>query len=120
VSFIKPPAFQEGHNRYSDSLAEQEFLVTTINRLQGPPEWRDMAILIVYDDSDGLYDHVLPPLVNPSNTPADQLTGSGACGASQPARIRLGAGTVRVCRSSPFRRTRSATSSIIRSPIRAR
>ena len=43
-----------------------------------------MAILIVYDDSDGLYDHVLPPLANASNTPADQLTGPGACGASQP------------------------------------
>ena len=83
VSFVKPAAFQEGHNRYSDSLNEQEFLVSTINRLQQMPEWRDMAILIVYDDSDGLYDHVLPPLANASNTAADALTGPGACGASQ-------------------------------------
>src|SRR5205814_1528212 len=84
VSFVKPAAFQEGHNRYSDSLNEQEFLVSTINRLQALPEWRDMAILIVYDDSDGLYDHVLPPLANASNTTADALTGPGACGTSQP------------------------------------
>jgi phospholipase C len=84
VSFIKGAAYEEGHNRYSDPLAEQRFLVTTINRLQRLPEWREMAILIVYDDSDGLYDHVLPPLASPSNTAADALTGPGACGTSDP------------------------------------
>jgi phospholipase C len=84
VSFIKPPAFQEGHNRYSDSLAEQRYLVDTINRLQHLREWKDMAILIVWDDSDGLYDHVLPPLANGSNTAIDFLTGPGACGVSSP------------------------------------
>jgi phospholipase C len=84
VSFIKAPAYLDGHNRYSDPLAEQRFLVDTINRLQRLPEWKDMAILIVYDDSDGLYDHVLPPLANPSNTAADALTAPGACGTSAP------------------------------------
>jgi len=43
-----------------------------------------MAILIVYDDSDGLYDHQLPPLANASNTAFDWLTGPGACGTSGP------------------------------------
>jgi phospholipase C len=84
VSFIKGAAYEEGHNRYSDPLAEQRFLVTTINRLQQLPEWKNMAILIVYDDSDGLYDHVQPPLANASNTIADALTGPGACGTSDP------------------------------------
>jgi len=85
VSFLKPAAFEEGHNRYSDSLVEQHYLVETINRLQQLPEWKDMAILIVWDDSDGLYDHVLPPLANGSTTEADALTGPGACGT-----VRLG------------------------------
>lgn len=80
VSFLKPLAFQEGHNRYSDSLAEQQYLVETINRLQQLPEWKSMAILVVWDDSDGLYDHVLPPLVSSSATSADALTGQGQCG----------------------------------------
>ena len=84
VSFIKAPAFQEGHNRYSDSLVEQRFLVETINRLQQLRAWKDMAILIVWDDSDGLYDHVLPPLVSASNTIQDALTAPGACGQSAP------------------------------------
>src|SRR2546422_2304825 len=43
-----------------------------------------MAILIVYDDSDGLYDHQLPPLANASNTVFDWLTAPGACGTSKP------------------------------------
>ncbi len=85
VSFIKGAAYEEGHARYSDPLAEQRFLVTMINRLQRLPEWKDMAILIVYDDSDGLYDHVQPPLANASNTSADALTAPGACGSSDAA-----------------------------------
>ena len=33
-----------------------------------------------YDDSDGWYNHVMPPIVSPSATPADALTGTGSCG----------------------------------------
>jgi phospholipase C len=41
-----------------------------------------MAILITYDDSDGWYDHVLPPIVNPSaDSATDSLAGAtGLCG----------------------------------------
>ncbi|MGB6360099.1 MAG: alkaline phosphatase family protein [Candidatus Acidiferrales bacterium] len=82
VSFLKAPADQTGHPSTSSPLAEQQFLVDTINRLQQSPEWKDMAILITWDDSDGWYDHVMPPIVNQSNDPAnDALLGStGLCG----------------------------------------
>jgi phospholipase C len=41
--------------------------------------------LIAYDDSDGWYDHVMPPIVNQSNDPAnDALTGPGHCGTAAP------------------------------------
>jgi len=85
VSFIKAAGALEGHARYSDPLREQQHLVETINRLQRLHEWKDMAIVIAYDDSDGLYDHLQPPLVNASNTARDALTGPGACGQSPPA-----------------------------------
>ena len=47
-----------------------------------------MAIFLTWDDSDGWYDHVMPPIVSRSNAPADALTGpsipgsvpSGDCG----------------------------------------
>jgi phospholipase C len=69
VSFLKAPEPDNGHPQTSDPLSEQSFLVATINRLQQLPEWRDMAIVITYDDSDGWYDHVMGPIVNQSNDP---------------------------------------------------
>jgi len=82
VSFLKAPADQTGHPSNSSPLAEQTFLVDTINRLQQSPAWNDMAILIAWDDSDGWYDHVLGPIVNKSSDPSnDALLGSaGLCG----------------------------------------
>ena len=80
VTYLKAPAYQDGHAGYSDPLAEQRFLVETINRLQRLPQWKDMAIVVAYDDSDGWYDHVMPPIVRHSNTAEDALTGPGQCG----------------------------------------
>ena len=80
VVYLKAPGFQDGHAGYSDPLAEQQFLVNTINRLQQLPDWKNTAVIISYDDSDGWYDHVMPPVVTPSSTTADVLTGPGSCG----------------------------------------
>jgi phospholipase C len=80
VSFIKAPAYQDGHAGYSDPLDEQNFVVTLINFLQLQPTWKDTAVVILYDDSDGWYDHQLAPLVNQSTGLADALTGTNACG----------------------------------------
>lgn len=86
VSFIKAPAVDTGHPNTSSPLAEQTFLVNTINRLQESRYWSQMAIIIAYDDSDGWYDHVMPPIVNQSNDPAnDALLGpTGLCGTPAP------------------------------------
>ena len=80
VSFLKAPAFQDGHAGYSDPLDEQTFIVQVLNFLQQRPEWRQTAVIIAYDDSDGWYDHQMGPIVNQSTGPADALTGPGACG----------------------------------------
>jgi phospholipase C len=81
VSFLKAKAYQDGHAGYSDPLDEQTWLVNTINQLEQLPTWSSTAVIINYDDSDGWYDHVMPPIVNQSNDPAnDALTGPGACG----------------------------------------
>jgi phospholipase C len=82
VSFIKFQSANTGHPADSTALNEQRYLVDTINALQRLPEWSSMAILIAYDDSDGFYDHVMPPIVSQSNDPAnDTLMGStGLCG----------------------------------------
>ncbi|GHO96955.1 phospholipase C [Reticulibacter mediterranei] len=80
VSFLKAAEYQDGHAGYSDPLDEQTFLVNTINQLQKSAQWSSTAVVIAYDDSDGWYDHVMPPLVSPSQSTADALTGAGVCG----------------------------------------
>ncbi len=50
--------------------------------------------MVLYDDSDGWYDHVEGPLVLQSNTtklktPIDALTGAGLCG-NNPAKVPTG------------------------------
>ncbi|GLQ95982.1 phospholipase C [Dyella mobilis] len=81
VSFLKAPGYQDGHAGYSDPLDEQAFVTHVINFLQKQPEWRDTAVIIAYDDSDGWYDHQAAPHVNGSQSSQDALTGSGQCNA---------------------------------------
>ena len=37
-------------------------------------------MVVMYDDSDGWYDHQMGPIVNQSSGPTDALTGPNACG----------------------------------------
>ncbi|HSZ20782.1 MAG TPA: alkaline phosphatase family protein [Candidatus Acidoferrum sp.] len=84
VSILKAPAYEDGHAGYSDPLDEQFFLVNTINTLMKSDEWKETAILITWDDSDGWYDHVLGPIILQSNAPEDQLLGPKNCGTPKP------------------------------------
>jgi len=81
VSFLKAAAYQDGHAGYSDPLDEQNFLVKTVNAIENSKFWPHTAIMITYDDSDGWYDHAMPPIVNSSADPlTDALNGTGVCG----------------------------------------
>jgi phospholipase C len=81
MSFLKAPAVDTGHPETSNPLAEQTFLVNTINALQRTSYWSQMAIIITYDDSDGWYDHVMAPTLSPSSDSAnDTLAGDLLCG----------------------------------------
>ena len=91
VSFLKAIAAEDGHAGYSDPLLEQKFLVRTVNAIMRSPFWNNTAIVILYDDSDGWYDHQMSPIVNSSaaksSSPAnsDELNGDGICGHGTPA-----------------------------------
>jgi phospholipase C len=92
VSFLKAIAAGDGHAGYSDPLLEQSImLVPTINAIMQSPFWKNTAIIVMYDDSDGWYDHQMSPIINPSavlNTASpgngDQLNASGVCGHGTP------------------------------------
>jgi phospholipase C len=80
VSFIKLPAYQDGHAGYSDPLDEQTGTVTLINFLQQQPDWKNTAVIVTYDDSDGWYDHAFATTTQGSFSTADALNGTGNCG----------------------------------------
>jgi phospholipase C len=85
VSYIKLPAYQDGHAGYSDPLDEQEGTAELLNFLQQQADWKDTAVLIVWDDSDGWYDHAYRTPSSPSfDAEADQLNGPGTCGTGTP------------------------------------
>jgi phospholipase C len=85
VSYIKMPAYQDGHAGYSDPLDEQTGNATLINFLEQQPDWGSTAIIVTWDDSDGWYDHRFTATTNPSfDVQADQLDGPGKCGSGTP------------------------------------
>jgi phospholipase C len=94
VNFLKAAGYQDGHAGYSDPLDEQAFVVHVINFLQQNADWQHTAVVILYDDSDGWYDHQMPPIVNQSASPADVLSGTGLCGSTGPNTALPGVGGV--------------------------
>jgi len=100
VSFLKASGYQDGHAAYSDPIDEQEFIVNEINALERTPDWSSTAVVIAYDDSDGWYDHAFSGITNPSQSVADALTGTGACGKTQGANRPL-AGEMGRCGFGP-------------------
>jgi phospholipase C len=86
VTYVKAPAYQDGHAGYSDPLDEQMFDVDVINALMQSKFWSSTAVVLAYDDSDGWYDHQAGPIVNHSASSADVNCGSvsdgtpGRCG----------------------------------------
>jgi phospholipase C len=85
VSYLKAAKYQDGHAGYSDPQDEQEFITHALNELQRSPDWSSTAVVIAYDDSDGFYDHAMPPVVNSSASAQDALNGAGKCGNGTPA-----------------------------------
>jgi phospholipase C len=117
VSYLKAADYQDGHAGYSDPIDEQNFLVKTVNAIMASPLWKNTAIMITYDDSDGWYDHAMPPILNSSADPAlDALNGTGVCGTGTPAggfQDRCGYGPrLPFLLISPFARTNYVSSSL--------
>lgn len=79
VSYLKAPGNADGHAGYSDPLDEQAFIAREVNAIENSPAWKDTAVVLAYDDSDGWYDHQAAKITNPSTTVADAISGDGRC-----------------------------------------
>jgi phospholipase C len=54
----------DDHPAYSDAQISEAMVATAINAIANSPYWAQSAIIITWDDSEGDYDHVQPPIVN--------------------------------------------------------
>ncbi len=51
----------DDHPGYSDSQISESLVAKVVNAVAHSPYWNDSAIIILWDDSGGFYDHVPPP-----------------------------------------------------------
>jgi phospholipase C len=64
----------DDHPGYSDSQIGESLLAQEINAIAASPYWSQSAIIIAYDESDGLYDHAQPRVrsYDPAGIPLEQ------------------------------------------------
>jgi phospholipase C len=93
VSYLKAPAYEDGHPGNSDPLDEQTFLVNTINSIEKSKYWPSTAIVITYDDSDGWYDHQAPTIIDGSSDANTSSTNSAQVDTSLCTEVAVTVGT---------------------------
>ncbi len=67
----------DDHPGYSDAQISEANVAELVNRIAASKYWSQSAIIVTWDDSEGDYDHVPPPLFETGpgsgNAPADEL-----------------------------------------------
>jgi len=62
VAFYKPTAKLNAHPGYTDVLSGDTHIADVIARIRSNPQlWKDVAIIVTYDENGGFWDHVAPP-----------------------------------------------------------
>lgn len=54
----------DDHPAYADAQISEALVAESVNRIVASPYWPQSAIIITWDDSEGDYDHVPPPILN--------------------------------------------------------
>ena len=61
VAFYKPQGNLNQHAGYSSVADGDEHIAGLIARLQQSPQWKNMLIIVTYDENGGIYDHAPVP-----------------------------------------------------------
>ena len=62
VAFYKPTAKLNSHPGYTDVLSGDSHIADVIARIRkNKALWKDVAIIVTYDENGGFWDHVAPP-----------------------------------------------------------
>ncbi len=61
VSFYKPAGMDTQHPSYTTIMQGDAHLAQVLDKLKASPQWRDMLVIVTYDENGGYWDHVAPP-----------------------------------------------------------
>lgn len=61
VTFYKPQGNLNEHAGYTDVESGDAHIADVIAHLQKSPQWKNMVVVITYDENGGFWDHVAPP-----------------------------------------------------------
>jgi len=61
VTFYKPPGRYTQHPSYTDLESGDAHMAELLEKLRASPQWKDMLIVLTYDENGGYWDHVPPP-----------------------------------------------------------
>lgn len=61
VSFYKPAGRDTQHPSYTDIMTGDTHIAGVLEKLKASPQWKDMLVIVTYDENGGYWDHVPPP-----------------------------------------------------------
>lgn len=61
VTFYKPEGDLNMHAGYSDVADGDNHIADVIAQLRASPQWKDMLVIVTFDENGGWWDHVAPP-----------------------------------------------------------
>lgn len=61
VAFYKPQGNLNQHAGYANVSDGDAHIADVIAKLQASPQWKNMLIVVTYDENGGFWDHVAPP-----------------------------------------------------------
>ncbi len=61
VSFYKPSGVDNQHPAYTDIMTGDAHIASLLEKLKASPQWKDMLVIVTYDENGGYWDHVSPP-----------------------------------------------------------
>jgi phospholipase C len=89
VSYILPTSYQSEHPDFMPA-AGADYVASKVNAIAANPDvWAKTVFVLIYDENDGYFDHVLPPTA-PANTAGEYITASASAEKSAPGPIGLG------------------------------
>ena len=89
VLWIIPTSYQSEHPDFMPA-AGADFVASKLNAIASNPDvFAKTVFVLIYDENDGLFDHVTPPTA-PAGTPGEYITASATTEKDAPGPIGLG------------------------------